>query len=207
MQSRAFATTSDSGSASTVFVLPLESIPDFPDLLSGRSPSIRAGSLASHRTHQSTRASQDGAISSQRSVIPLGRTRRRLVAPSDSSCLRHTASLTDLDAEFSSVAHRRLDAFIPTQRFCVASLLGDSPEGSDFSSETQSSPSKLRRSPAARSTPRTSRTTTTHSDKENEEETTCVVPSEPHYDAQQRHADSSKRVGQLEVVLVVLPLG
>ncbi|KZV84894.1 hypothetical protein EXIGLDRAFT_271880 [Exidia glandulosa HHB12029] len=292
------STTSGSGSASTVFVPPLESIPDFPDSLSGRSSSIRSGSLASHRTHQSTRASDDGAISSQGLVVPLGRTGSRLIAPSRSSSLRRTASLTDLDAEFASVARtlqsmgsdtrstisavsatdllsiptipstragspapsssarsyrsardvrlptrtsesddvfysassassaapsrsgtssdERSSAFVtplstprrrpptsvsspssasdvlrvlsPTsgtqivgstlsyRRSDSASLLGDSHEGSDFSSETQSSPSKLRRSPAARRTPRKSRTTTTDSEKENEEETTVSSP-------------------------------
>ena len=93
-----------SGSRSTTFLPPMESIPDISDFqsLSGSS----AGSLSrqpSLRTH----AVDDGAISNQTIVYPGD---PRVIAPSRSSSLRRTTSMTDLGEEFESALRRAKDA-------------------------------------------------------------------------------------------------
>ncbi|CDO77431.1 hypothetical protein BN946_scf184857.g38 [Trametes cinnabarina] len=88
-----------SGSASTIYVPPLDELSDIQSL-SGSSGISRRPSLASaHRT----RATDDGAISSQGYLYPGD---PRVIAPSRSSSLRRTSSLTDLDEEFASAVRR-----------------------------------------------------------------------------------------------------
>ena len=93
-----------SGSRSTTFLPPMESIPDLSDFqsLSGSS----AGSLSrqpSLRSH----AADDAAISNQTIVYPGD---PRVIAPSRSSSLRRTTSMTDLGEEFESALRRAKDA-------------------------------------------------------------------------------------------------
>ncbi|KAH9854566.1 hypothetical protein C2E23DRAFT_55009 [Lenzites betulinus] len=90
---------SASGSASTVYVPPLDEMSDIQSL-SGSSSISRRPSLASaHRA----RATDDGAVSSQGYIYPGD---PRVIAPSRSSSLRRTSSLTDLDEEFASAVRR-----------------------------------------------------------------------------------------------------
>ncbi|KAI6107774.1 hypothetical protein EDD16DRAFT_1868839, partial [Pisolithus croceorrhizus] len=98
------ASGSTSGSASTVFVPPLHTIPSVSDL----SDSLSTGSFSrapSYPTH--TRTTDDGAVSNQSYVYPGD---PRVIAPSRSSSLRRTSSLTDLDAEFASAVSRARNA-------------------------------------------------------------------------------------------------
>ncbi|OSD01052.1 hypothetical protein PYCCODRAFT_1436831 [Trametes coccinea BRFM310] len=89
----------DSGSASTVYVPPLDELSDIQSL-SGSSGITRRPSLASaHRM----RATDDAAVSSQGYLYPGD---PRVIAPSRSSSLRRTSSLTDLDEEFASAVRR-----------------------------------------------------------------------------------------------------
>ncbi|KAI0943617.1 hypothetical protein AcW1_002739 [Taiwanofungus camphoratus] len=100
---------SGTGSASTVYVPPLDSIPDLSDLMSLSGSSTRTGisrrpSLASaHRA----RATDDSAVSHQAFLYPGD---PRVIAPSRSSSLRRTSSLTDLDQEFASAVRRAREA-------------------------------------------------------------------------------------------------
>ncbi|KAI9060094.1 hypothetical protein FKP32DRAFT_1595832 [Trametes sanguinea] len=88
-----------SGSASTVYVPPLDELSDIQSL-SGSSGISRRPSLASaHRM----RATDDAAVSSQGYLYPGD---PRVIAPSRSSSLRRTSSLTDLDEEFASAVRR-----------------------------------------------------------------------------------------------------
>ncbi|KAL7284724.1 LOW QUALITY PROTEIN: hypothetical protein ACG7TL_002030 [Trametes sanguinea] len=88
-----------SGSASTVYVPPLDELSDIQSL-SGSSGITRRPSLASaHRM----RATDDAAVSSQGYLYPGD---PRVIAPSRSSSLRRTSSLTDLDEEFASAVRR-----------------------------------------------------------------------------------------------------
>ena len=90
---------SGTGSASTVYVPPLDELSDIQSL-SGSSSLSRRQSLASaHRA----RATDDGAISSQGYVYPGD---PRVIPPSRSSSLRRTSSMTDLDEEFASALRR-----------------------------------------------------------------------------------------------------
>ena len=96
---------SGSGSRSTTFVPPSHTIPDLSDLesisgSSAKSTLTRGPSFAS--THHG-RATDDTAISSRGYLYP-GDT--RVIAPSRSSSLRRTTSLTDLDEEFASAMGR-----------------------------------------------------------------------------------------------------
>ncbi|KAH9169356.1 hypothetical protein EDB89DRAFT_1479631 [Lactarius sanguifluus] len=93
-----------SGSRSTTFLPPMESIPDLSDFqsLSGSS----AGSLSRQPSLRS-RAVDDGAISNQTIVYPGD---PRVIAPSRSSSLRRTTSMTDLGEEFESALRRAKDA-------------------------------------------------------------------------------------------------
>lgn len=125
---------SGSGSRSTVFVPPLDSIPDLPDfpdfttlgsqsatdaptasrtltrtgldtLTQTFSPQGTYSSLSSFGTRAGTRATDDGALSSGSAYLhPLSYEGRGIqIAPSRSSSLRRTSSLTDLDKEFAGV--------------------------------------------------------------------------------------------------------
>ncbi|KAI6145311.1 hypothetical protein BKA82DRAFT_4312648 [Pisolithus tinctorius] len=115
------ASGSTSGSASTVFVPPLHTIPSVSDL----SDSLSTGSFSrapSYPTH--TRTTDDGAVSNQSYVYPGD---PRVIAPSRSSSLRRTSSLTDLDAEFASAVSRARNAK-PGLGFAmslVGGILGD----------------------------------------------------------------------------------
>jgi len=93
-----------SGSHSTTFLPPMESIPDFSDFqsLSGSS----TGSL-SCQPLLCSRAVDDAAISNQTIIYPGD---PWVIAPSRSSSLRHTSSLTDLGREFESALQWAKDA-------------------------------------------------------------------------------------------------
>ncbi|KAH9968144.1 hypothetical protein BC827DRAFT_474712 [Russula dissimulans] len=93
-----------SGSRSTIFVPPMDAIPDFSDFqsLSGSS----TGSLSRQPSLRS-RAVDDAAISNQTIVYPGD---PRVIAPSRSSSLRRTTSMTDLGEEFESALRRAKDA-------------------------------------------------------------------------------------------------
>ncbi|EMD36982.1 hypothetical protein CERSUDRAFT_95250 [Gelatoporia subvermispora B] len=96
---------SASGSATTTYMPPLDIIPDLSDIYSMSGTSTRSGvsrrpSLAS--AHH-TRATDDAAVSNQGYLYPGD---PRVIAPSRSSSLRRTSSLTDLDAEFASALRR-----------------------------------------------------------------------------------------------------
>lgn len=94
---------SGTGSASTVYVPPLDELSEIQSL-SGSSGISRRPSLASaHRT----RATDDTALSSQGYLYPGD---PRVIAPSRSSSLRRTSSLTDLDEEFASALRRARDS-------------------------------------------------------------------------------------------------
>ncbi|KAI6020170.1 hypothetical protein PISMIDRAFT_203836 [Pisolithus microcarpus 441] len=98
------ASGSTSGSASTVFIPPLHTIPSVSDL----SDSLSTASFSrapSYPTH--TRTTDDGAVSNHSYVYPGD---PRVIAPSRSSSLRRTSSLTDLDAEFASAVSRARNA-------------------------------------------------------------------------------------------------
>ena len=98
-----------SGSASTRYVPHIDTIPDISDLQSISSSGTRTGlsrgpSLASaHRT----RATDDSAVSNQAFLYPGD---PRVIAPSRSSSIRRTSSLTDLDEEFASAVRRARDS-------------------------------------------------------------------------------------------------
>ncbi|KAH9993287.1 hypothetical protein BJV74DRAFT_884401 [Russula compacta] len=93
-----------SGSRSTTFVPPMDTIPDLSDFqsLSGSS----TGTLSRQPSLRS-RAADDAAISNQTLVYPGD---PRVIAPSRSSSLRRTTSMTDLDEEFESALRRAKDA-------------------------------------------------------------------------------------------------
>jgi hypothetical protein len=96
-----------SGSHSTTFLPPMESIPDLSGLqpLSGSS----AGSL-SHQLSLRSHAADDAAISNQTIVYPGD---PRVIAPSRSSSLRRTTSTTNLGEEFESALLRRQPLILP----------------------------------------------------------------------------------------------
>ncbi|KAH0831167.1 hypothetical protein J3R83DRAFT_13743 [Lanmaoa asiatica] len=99
---------SGSGSASTVFVPPLHTIPSLSDLHT-LSDSSSTGSLSrapSFHPHH-TRTTDDAAVSNQSYLYPGD---PRVIAPSRSSSLRRTSSLTDLDEEFASAVSRARNA-------------------------------------------------------------------------------------------------
>ncbi|KAI9513417.1 hypothetical protein F5148DRAFT_4214 [Russula earlei] len=93
-----------SGSRSTTFLPPADTIPDLSDFqsLSGSS----AGSLSRQPSLRS-RAVDDAAISNQTITYPGD---PRVIAPSRSSSLRRTTSLTDLGEEFESALRRAKDS-------------------------------------------------------------------------------------------------
>ncbi|TCD63586.1 hypothetical protein EIP91_005194 [Steccherinum ochraceum] len=97
---------SASGSASTTYRPPFDSIPDMSDLhsLSGSSGVSRRRSLVSGHH---TRTIDDSVVSGQTYIYPGD---RRVIGPSRSSSLRRTTSLTDLDAAFDSALQRRREA-------------------------------------------------------------------------------------------------
>ncbi|KAF8128709.1 hypothetical protein EV363DRAFT_412554 [Boletus edulis] len=108
MTSTTSAFGSGSGSASTVFVPPLHTIPSLSDLHTF-SDSSSTGSLSrapSFPPHH-TRTTDDGAVSNQSYIYPGD---PRVIAPSRSSSLRRTSSLTDLDEEFASAVSRARNA-------------------------------------------------------------------------------------------------
>jgi hypothetical protein len=116
---------SGSGSASTVFVPPLHTIPSLSDLHTF-SDTSSTGSLSrapSFPTHHA-RTTDDAAVSNQSYLYPGD---PRVIAPSRSSSLRRTSSLTDLDEEFASAVNRARHAK-PGLGFglsLVGGLLGD----------------------------------------------------------------------------------
>ncbi|EIN14499.1 hypothetical protein PUNSTDRAFT_140778, partial [Punctularia strigosozonata HHB-11173 SS5] len=93
---------SGSGSASTVFVPPTDTIPDLSDLQSISGSSTFSLTRRSSRA-QHTRAADDGALSNQSFVYPGD---PRVIGPSRSSSIRRTTSLTDLDREFATATSR-----------------------------------------------------------------------------------------------------
>ncbi|KAF8545921.1 hypothetical protein OG21DRAFT_1528170, partial [Imleria badia] len=102
------ASGSGSGSASTVFVPPLHTIPSLSDLhrfsdSSSTSSLSRALSFPPHHTH----TTDNRAVSNQSYIYPGD---PRVIAPSRSSSLRCTSSLTDLDEEFASAVSRARNA-------------------------------------------------------------------------------------------------
>ncbi|KAI5118912.1 hypothetical protein M0805_004688 [Coniferiporia weirii] len=95
---------SGSGSASTTYLPPMDSIPDLSDFdassfMQAQSP---RHSLSSFTSFARTRATDDGAISSRDGLLHPFDARSIEIAPSRSSSLRRTSSLADLDAEFAS---------------------------------------------------------------------------------------------------------
>ena len=99
---------SGSGSASIVFVPPLHTIPSLSDLHTF-SDSSSTGSLSrapSFPPHH-TRTMDDTAVSSLSHLYPGD---PHVIAPSRSSSLRRTSSLTDLDEEFASAVSRARNA-------------------------------------------------------------------------------------------------
>ena len=105
MTSTTSASGSGSGSASTMFVPPLHTIPSLSDLSDSSSTHSRsrAPSLPPHHT----RTTDDGAVSNRSYLYPGD---PRVIAPSRSSSLRRTSSLTDLDEEFASAVSRARNA-------------------------------------------------------------------------------------------------
>lgn len=98
---------SGSGSASTVFVPPLHTIPSLSDLHT-YSDSSSTGSLSRAPSFpHHTRTTDDAAVSNQSYLYPGD---PRVIAPSRSSSLRRTSSLTDLDEEFASAVSRARNA-------------------------------------------------------------------------------------------------
>jgi hypothetical protein len=97
------STHSGSGSASTVFVPPLELIPDLSELQSISGSSSRSLSRRPLSSAHHTRATDDAGVSNQAYLYPGD---PRVIAPSRSSSLRRTSSLTDLDEEFASATGR-----------------------------------------------------------------------------------------------------
>lgn len=97
-----------SGSASTVFVPPLHTIPSLSDLHTF-SDSSSTGSLSrapSFPPHH-TRTTDDAAVSNRSYLYPGD---PRVIGASRSSSLRRTSSLTDLDEEFASAVSRARNA-------------------------------------------------------------------------------------------------
>ena len=108
MTSTTSVSGSGSGSASTVFVPPLHTIPSLSDLHT-ISDSQSVGSISrgpSFPPHH-TRTTDDGAVSNRSYIYPGD---PRVIAPSRSSSLRRTSSLTDLDEEFASAVSRARNA-------------------------------------------------------------------------------------------------
>lgn len=98
---------SGSGSASVVFVPPLHTIPSLSDLRTF-SDSSSTGSLSRAPSFpHHTRTTDDAAVSNQSYLYPGD---PRVIAPSRSSSLRRTSSLTDLDEEFASAVSRARNA-------------------------------------------------------------------------------------------------
>ncbi|KAF8556599.1 hypothetical protein OG21DRAFT_1482945 [Imleria badia] len=97
-----------SGSASTVFVPPLHTIPSLSDLHT-LSDSLSTGSLSCPPLFplHHTRTTDNGAVSNQSYIYPGD---PRVIAPSRSSSLRRTSSLMDLDGEFASAVSRARNA-------------------------------------------------------------------------------------------------
>ena len=87
-----------SGSSSTRFMPPMDTIPDLPDLPDFGAQRSSAYSSSTYLTVPSTRASDDNVISGG-VIHPALEGAIREIAPSRSSSLRRTSSLTDLDAE------------------------------------------------------------------------------------------------------------
>ena len=102
------AAGSGSGSASIVFVPPLHTIPSLSDLHTF-SDSSSTGSLSRAPSFPPyhTRTTDDAAVSNQSYLYPGD---PRVIAPSRSSSLRRTSSLTDLDEEFASAVSRARNA-------------------------------------------------------------------------------------------------
>ncbi|KII91823.1 hypothetical protein PLICRDRAFT_38680 [Plicaturopsis crispa FD-325 SS-3] len=101
---------SASGSASTVFVPPSHTLPDISDLESSFSGSSSTAGLTRRTSLASahhTRAADDASVSNQTYLYPGD---PRVIAPSRSSSLRRTSSLTDLDEEFASAVSRARNA-------------------------------------------------------------------------------------------------
>ena len=94
----------ESGSRSTTFVPPMDTIPDFSDFHSFSGSS--SGTLSRQPSLRS-RAVDDAAISNQTLTYPGD---PRVIAPSRSSSLRRTTSMTDLGEEFESALRRAKDA-------------------------------------------------------------------------------------------------
>ncbi len=94
------SSTTSIGSRSTVFVPPLNSIPDITDYTSESSPLTRQLSFAS--SHH-TGTVDDTVIHNDGYVYPGD---RRVIAPSRGNSLRRTGSMTDMDSEFTSALDR-----------------------------------------------------------------------------------------------------
>ncbi|KAG0704129.1 hypothetical protein DFH29DRAFT_913089 [Suillus ampliporus] len=92
-------TSTSAGSRSTVFVPPLHTIPSLSDLGSDSGGlSLSASRVPSVGGHGLTRTTDDTSY-----LYPSD---PRIIAPSRSSSLRRTSSLTDLDEEFASAVSR-----------------------------------------------------------------------------------------------------
>ena len=107
MRSITSSAHSGSGSASTTFVPPVDTIPDLSDFhsMSGSS-SVASLSRAPSLLSRNGRATDDAAVSNQSYLYPGD---PRVIAPSRSSSLRRTTSMTDLDEEFASAVRRARD--------------------------------------------------------------------------------------------------
>ncbi|THH16604.1 hypothetical protein EW146_g4054 [Bondarzewia mesenterica] len=100
--------TSASGSASTKFVPPMDTIPDISDFYSVSGASSASGlSRAPSIVSRNARAADDATVSNQTYLYPGD---PRVIAPSRSSSLRRTTSMTDLDEEFASALRRARDS-------------------------------------------------------------------------------------------------
>lgn len=94
------SSTTSIGSRSTVFVPPLNSIPDIADFTSESSPLTRHLSfVSSHHTG----TVDDTVIHNDGYVYPGD---RRVIAPSRGNSLRRTGSMTDMDSEFNTALDR-----------------------------------------------------------------------------------------------------
>ncbi|TBU45494.1 hypothetical protein BD309DRAFT_1017792 [Dichomitus squalens] len=99
MTSTTSSHSSGTGSASTVYVPPLDELSDIQSLSSSSGITRRPSLASAHHT----RATDDGAVSSQGYLYPGD---PRVIAPSRSSSIRRTSSMTDLDEEFASALRR-----------------------------------------------------------------------------------------------------
>lgn len=95
------ASSTSVGSRLTVFVPPLNSLPDIADYRSESSPLSRHLSFAS--SHHSGTV-DDTVIQNDGYIYPGD---RRVIAPSRGNSLRRSGSMTDIDTEFNASSHAR----------------------------------------------------------------------------------------------------